>query len=181
MSTPADDQLRWVQTDLLYADRRLDLALLYALQDEKQAGYQVRVNIYTLPSPTCSFADTYYNKHVQATFTELFSELREELLFQAMVASSFSHEFLVRPLLHNCPLLYEDDVICLLHSLQLMSHHEDRPTTRQNLLQHLRDRSRQRLLHGHAHLEFTCGLPLDYFSLKGKKTVCRRNKNSSDT
>lgn len=60
-----------------------------------------------------------------------------------MVAASLGHEFFVRPLLRHFSVLYEDNVICRLHSLQLMSHYEDCPATRQNLLQHLRHRMQQ--------------------------------------
>lgn len=67
--------------------------------------------------------------------------LSEQLLFQAVVASLFSHELLVGSLLHHGSVLDEDDVIGLLHGLQLVSHHHHCASTGQDLLQHLRHRS----------------------------------------
>lgn len=76
--------------------------------------------------------------------TELVSGLLgEQLLFQPMVSSSLGHELLVRPLLHHLALLHEDDVVGLLHGLQLVSHHQDGPATGQHLLHDLRRRSQQ--------------------------------------
>lgn len=69
------------------------------------------------------------NSHTnnKTIFTELFSaDLSEQFLFQAVVASSLGHEFLVRPLLHDFSFLHEDNVIGLLHRAQLMSHQQDR-------------------------------------------------------
>lgn len=65
---------------------------------------------------------------------------REQLLLQATVTSSVCHQLLVRPLLHHDPVLQEDDVIRLLHGLQLMRHQQDRPSSGPNRPQHLRHR-----------------------------------------
>lgn len=54
-----------------------------------------------------------------------------------MVAASLGHEFWVCPLLHHLSILNEDNVICRLHRLQVMSHHENSATSRENLPQHL--------------------------------------------
>lgn len=54
-----------------------------------------------------------------------------------MVAASLGHELRVSPLLHHLSVLNEDDPICRLHRLQVMSHQENRAAPRQNLPQHL--------------------------------------------
>lgn len=54
-----------------------------------------------------------------------------------MVAASLGHELGMCPLLHHLSILNEDNLICRLHRLQVMSHHENSATSRENLPQHL--------------------------------------------
>lgn len=54
-----------------------------------------------------------------------------------MVAASLGHELSMCPFLHHLSVLNEDESICCLHRLQVMSHQENRAAPRQNLPQHL--------------------------------------------
>ena len=109
-------------------------------QDEYRTGNPVKKNVHTFNHPTDTLDNNNSHTNNKTIFTELYSALSEQFLFQAMVASSLGHEFLVRPLLHDFSFLHEDNVIGLLHRAQLMSHQQDRQTTRQNLPKHLRHR-----------------------------------------
>ncbi|KAF3853955.1 hypothetical protein F7725_014643 [Dissostichus mawsoni] len=85
--------------------------LILHVKKIKHADEWVRINI---PALKC--------RNSKNTFTELFSAgLREQFLFQTIVAPFFGHELFVGPFFYYGSLLDEDDVICLLHSLQLMS------------------------------------------------------------
>lgn len=59
------------------------------------------------------------------------------ILIEMMVAASLGHEFSVCPLLLHLSILNEDNLIRRLHRLQVVSHHENSATSRENFPQHL--------------------------------------------